>query len=881
MFHNHSFYSIQDAIVSPAAIAKKFQSFGLDFFSITDHGTVTAFPDAFAVAQQLGMQFIPGYEAYMQVREGFRYSEISKERAEVRKRQKNGPQLSPEELKIWQEKEHRHRKNHHLTLLAKNQKGLENIFNIVSNTEMYYKPITTFETLQKYSEGLICLSGCLGGELCHMIDIGEDQLAEELVIQYKNLFKDDYYIEIQYHEMPNEDELRIYRKCIELAKKYKIQMIGTNDSHYELPEDETYHQLYKAMCFSKDIDLQDNQDNNFHGTGYHIASPEELIERFSKVYDKKDVAEMFDYKKISSKCDKDIQIVSKFELPNADEMLLKKVEEGWEKYRKGTQYEEQSKERYEYEMSVITQKKFSQYFLNTLAIVDSAKKNGLWTGPGRGSAGGCEIVYLLGITDTDPLKYGLYFERFMNIDRNEMPDIDIDIESCGTLDENGEERSDIGNHGRDIIISDLMSTEHFQFWGKIQNVIKASKLVLFKKLCSSLGVEFKEANAFTTNDYSNTMFLLDEKPDIFEFAYLLRFAKVVLNVVDENGNTVERDLDEDAIKKRIEELQLQEEENKKINKDGLDDDEEIEINENLRDDGDSQLHLSDMNWDNVYRNMNIIFRLNGIPWGSSIHASGVILAEENQILPKVDGQVITFNGKSLEKMGYTKYDMLSLDTLDLLKAVFNKNDFHPDYKSEQFLSDRKVYDFIAEGKEIDFVFQLGGFTPCMMFQGVKDKSKIYSIEQLSEVSAINRPGPLGMNLHKKWIMIMNGEKYDISPEEKAMSKLLKNSFGETHSGLVIYQEDVMKLCSMGSGFSMVDSNNFRKAIGKKDKELMDSYHGPLVDNWKNREVYTFHDDETGEDKYYLPEDMVQLKNGKEMMAREIMELVESGKEVEI
>lgn len=754
--HSHSEYSTKDAISKVRDMALRQKQLGYDYFCITDHGSMAAFPDAFQVAKELDMKFIPGMEGYLtppeHLDEKIRVSECSQANKIIKqKRTSEEEKLAAREiLNKWDKVDAK--RNFHISLLCTSKKGLNNLFKIYNDGETYYKYRIPYDSIVSHKEDIIVLSGCFGGELVFYVKSKQYENAENLIKRYKEDFGDRYFIEIQNHGLsahPKEEdknylnELETYNKIIELANKHNVKMVATNDSHYTNEKDEKLHKMYKNICYHKTED-QKMGDQSFLGSGYHMTSKEELMQRFKDAGYKAN-QEMFETPDlIASWTDKNIDIeMSKF-LVDKNTELENIVWAAWEKKRKGTSYEERSKKRIEWELYVIKDRNFSNYFINMKKIVDRAYEKGVLMGPGRGSAVSSEINYMLDITMIDPLKYDLIFERFLNPFRTAMPDIDIDLES---------RLEPAGQLCSDMVMESLEDTYKFQ--GRVANVVGGSRLVLFKKLASYCGVIYAEANKFTTTDVSKQIFQEKEPPTEEEFS----------NLVQSIG---------------------------------------LEYTKN---------------WKEVYENIDVCYLLGGIPFGSSIHASGKIMTEEESLLPVNDRGVINFNMANLDMYDYVKFDLLSLDTLNPIKKIYG---IDLDWNDT---SCQEAWDILNEG-DTDYIFQFQGGIPKKM---LKD-AKITTIDQLAEITAINRPGPLALKLHEKWVDIQNGIE-EFEGEDLVLKNLLKEAFGDNHTGLVIYQEDVMKIFEVGSGFTLGEADNIRRAMGKKDESQMLSYKDQFVTNW--------------------------------------------------
>lgn len=758
--HQHSEFS-KDALSKVDAIADAHLEIGTKSFCITDHGTMSSFPTAFKVAKEKGMKFVPGIEIYLVPPEKYDSKFLGielKKNLDIAKLKKIDPEIKAQaKARVEEIQNTDGRRNFHMTLLAKSQEGLHNLFKIYTEGELYYTHRVFTESLIKHKKDVIVLSGCLGSELCYYVKTRKIDEAEALVQRYKKEFGENYYIEIMHHGVIDDKEQskgymgekEIYDTLIHLARKYGVKIIATNDGHYTCAEEAGLHSLYTKMIYNKKKAKEDedaSETKGDHGTGYFVASEEELSKRLiDNGYKEEDVKEMMEsVREIEASVEDGIDIQSPPSLIRMDQELMDKLMKSWERMRKGTEYELESLDRIKHEMNIIAEKNFSEYFINMDIIVQRAYDIGLLTGPGRGSAAGCEIAYLLGIHNTDPLKYGLIFERFLNPSRSTMPDIDLDIMS-----------KKAGDHrlGSEILTDSLKDV--FEFSGRINNVVRASTLTLFKQLSSYYRMNTQMVNKFTTSSLGKEMLAKKDTPSYKEFR-------------DTVGNVI---------------------------------------------------GFYDPNWDEVYRRLSMCYKLDKIAGGTSVHASGVIMTKKYIPLPVDSNGVIDFNGKSLESYNYLKYDLLSVENIDAIEYIYGLDiDWEDVY-------DEKVYDTICRG-ELDFVFQLSGPVPRRMILDGGARS----IEDLADISAINRPGPLNMGLNKKWVDIRNGV-YEPTPIERTIAGILKKAFGEKHSGLLIYQEDVMRLFVEAANFTLAESESVRRAMGKKDMELMHSFKQKFVENW--------------------------------------------------
>ena len=289
----------------------------------------------------------------------------------------------------------------------------------------YYKPRIDLEILEKYSEGLICLSACLAGSINQAILQDNMEKAREIAIWHKRVFGEDYYLEIQNNGLPK--QIMVNQKLIELSRELDIPLVATNDAHYLKKEDSYNHEI--LLCIQTGKKITDEDRMRFETNEFYIKSPEEMIEYFSNVPEA-----IENTVKIAEKCNFDFEFgVTK--LPNYDvpkeykthEAYFRKLCEDGIKERYGENPSDEIKTRVEYEMGIISKMGYVDYYLIVWDFIHYAKSVGIPVGPGRGSGAGSIVAYAIGITDIDPIKYNLLFERFLNPERISMPDFDVDF----------------------------------------------------------------------------------------------------------------------------------------------------------------------------------------------------------------------------------------------------------------------------------------------------------------------------------------------------------------------------------------------------------------------------------------------------------------------
>ena len=396
--HVHSEYSLLDGANRIKDLPVRAKELGMKSIAITDHGVMYGVIDFYKACKKEGIKPIIGCEVYVAPR-----SRFDKE-----------PNID--------------NKYNHLILLAKNNLGYKNLCKLVSAgfTEgYYYKPRIDLEILEKYHEGLIALSGCLAGALSTSILDGNYEQAEKMAKWHKELFKDDYYIEIQANRL--KEQALVNQKLVELSRKLEIPFVITNDAHYLKKEDSYNHEV--LLCVQTGKKMTDTDRMRFETDDFYIKSPEEIEEFFPNLKEG-----MENTVEIAEKCNVEFEfghtILPNYDVPeeyNSHFDYLKKLCNDGINKRYGENITEEIKKRMEYELSVIEKMGYVDYFLIVWDFIHYAKSNGISVGPGRGSGAGSIVAYAIEITDIDPIKYNLLFERFLNPERISMPDFDVDF----------------------------------------------------------------------------------------------------------------------------------------------------------------------------------------------------------------------------------------------------------------------------------------------------------------------------------------------------------------------------------------------------------------------------------------------------------------------
>ncbi len=390
--HVHSHFSLLDGLAKIDQLIAKTKEYGMDALALTDHGNLYGAVEFYKKATKAGVKPIIGVETYIAP-----YGHLNKR-----------PKMDE--------------KRFHQVLIAKNETGWKNLIELVTIANLegfYYKPRIDKELLQKHHEGLICLSGCFSGEVPKLIAAKNFAEAESVAKWYKDLFGDDYYIELQPHDQD------IHASLIALAKKLDIDIVATQDAHYVDKSDKTAHEILLAVQTNSKLDDEDRL--SLKKFDVSLLSPEEMAENFKHAPEA-----ISNTAVIADKCDWKLEMgklhLPKFPVP--DGKTAKAYIDELVKERAGQHYPEMTPEvkaRIDMELGVIEKTGFADYFLIVQDYVNWAKNHGIVVGPGRGSAAGSIVSYILGITTLDPLKYDLLFERFLNPDRIQAPDIDVDF----------------------------------------------------------------------------------------------------------------------------------------------------------------------------------------------------------------------------------------------------------------------------------------------------------------------------------------------------------------------------------------------------------------------------------------------------------------------
>ncbi|MBN1498540.1 MAG: DNA polymerase III subunit alpha [Spirochaetes bacterium] len=483
--HNHTHYSTLDGAVTVDNLISRAIEFGMDAIAITDHGNMCGAIDFYTTAKKKGIKPILGQEFY----------------------------VAPDNLKNRNYPKGQHT-NYHLVLLAENNTGYNNLMKLSSIAYLdgfYYKPRIDFDTLKDHAEGLIASTACLGGEIPHLILNNRMHDAAHVTAQYKELFGPDrFFLELQDHGMP--EQKIVNQGLLKLSDEFNLPIIATNDIHYLNRDDAYAHEI--LLCVQTGKTMSNDQRMKFISDQFYLKSAQEMEKIFADFPDA-----IFNTSKIAEMCNVELNlghpVLPEFTVPEGhtlDSYFTEITYKGAAK-RFGEPLPSEVKERIEYELSVVQKMGFSGYFLIVWDFIEYAKSQGIPVGPGRGSAAGSIIAYCLGITELNPLNYNLIFERFLNPDRNEMPDIDIDF--CG------ERRDDVIDYVRkkygDDHVSQIMAFNTM-----------ASKAAL-KDVARALELPFTEANLLTKFVVEKTIQeSIEKSPELKEFQNSNEKNKIIL-----------------------------------------------------------------------------------------------------------------------------------------------------------------------------------------------------------------------------------------------------------------------------------------------------------------------------------------------------------------
>ncbi len=688
--HNHTQYSLLDGLTKVPALVDYVKESGMTAVAQTDHGTLSGAIEFYKAATEKGVKPIIGMETYVAAR-----TMADKE---------------PGKDKTY----------YHLILLAMNNTGYQNLMRLstIANMEgFYYKPRVDHVVLEKYNEGIIVLSGCIGGEVADAIRQGQYDKAKEIAAWYKKTFGDRYYIEIQDHGHPDhpskwDEQVEVNKQLIKLAEELDIPCTVTCDAHYLSHDDQTAHEI--LLCVQTGSFLSDEKRMSLANFELHVTEPSEIIARWGK--DHPDF--ITNTRAIADRCELEIELgkilIPKFPVPEGETektYLDKLVYQGLAERYLGMDREkaaamsieeikvalpDEPRERTEYELRVIDGMGFNGYMLIVQDFINWGKDQGIIFGPGRGSAAGSIIAYTLRITDLDPLEHGLLFERFLNPDRISMPDIDVDIQ-------------------------DTRRDEVIEFCSQKYGSDRVSNIVTFGKMAARAAVR----------DVARVLQVPYAEAD--------RLAKMIPAPVQGRHIPLKKSVEDDPDLKR-----------------------EYENNETAQ------------------QVIDLAIALEGTVRSHGVHACGVVIAPDELVkyvpLEMAQKGVVTtqFSMGQIEELGLLKMDFLGLSNLTIIKNTLRiiKRVYGKDIDLATIpMDDQATFDLLGRGDTTGvFQFESSGMKRYLR------ELKPTEFNDVIAMGALYRPGPLSAGLTDSFIKRKNGLE-PVSYAHPLMEPALANTFG--------------------------------------------------------------------------------------------------------
>ncbi len=733
--HNHSDYSLLDGASQLPLMVKRAKELEMPALALTDHGVMYGSIELLKLCEAEGIKPIIGNEMY------------------IINGSIDDPQLKKE-------------KRYHLVVLAKNITGYKNLVKLTTISHLrgmrgrgiFSRPCIDKELLKKYSEGLIISTACLGGEIPQAILRGRTDVARNIANWYKDVFNDDFYLEIQDHGSIEDRIVNI--EITRIASDLNINIVATNDAHYISRNDVEAHDALICVLTGKLI--SDQKRLRYTGTEY-IKSESEMMNLFVDHLDEHVVRNAVQNTfKLSEKIEKYPLIGSykmpKFPIPDGSDPIsyLREVSEISLVERLSLDnFKEVSKvykERLDYELDVISEMGFPTYFLVVWDYIRFARKAQIPVGPGRGSAAGSLVAYALRITNIDPVLNGLIFERFLNPERKSMPDIDTDF--C--IERRGE-------------VIDYVTSKYGE--DKVAQIITFNRMTskaVLKDVARVLDIPYGDADKL-----AKLIPVVRGKPSKLS------------EMIDKNSPNPEfRD---------------------KYQKDPL-----------------------------VKKWIDMAMRIEGTNKTYGVHAAGVVISAESldQIVPlqrNNEGQIITqYFMEDIESLGLLKMDFLGLKnltmiekTIKLVESSIGKT-IDPDHLPER---DQKTFDLLSRG-DLEGIFQLESSGMRQIVRELRPSS----LEDISSILALYRPGPLDAGLIPKFINRKHGKESIDFPHES-----LEPILSETY-GIMVYQEQIMKIAQDLAGYSLGEADLLRRAMGKKKVSEMQKHRKIFIEGASIRGV---------------------------------------------
>jgi len=730
--HLHTEYSLLDGAIKIDELVRAAVNYRLPALAITDHGNIFGAVEFYQKVSKAGIKPIIGCEVYVAPESRFKKARgvsVTKASSEDTGKQDNA---------------------YHLILLARDISGYRNLMRLISLAHLegfYYKPRIDNELLEQYSGGLIALSSCMKGEIPSLLLKGDVDSARRRALFYKNLFgPENFYLELQANGIPEQQELN--KKLYELAEEIHLGVVATNDCHYLRKEDAKAHEI--LLCIQTNKTIKDNDRMRFQTDEFYFKSPEEMREEFAHLPEA-----ISNTVVIAERCNLTLEIgkalLPEFITPDGsqpEEFLERIAVDGLKRRFSNAQVPEAYRLRLKEELNMIRKMGYSSYFLIVWDFIRFARERGIPVGPGRGSAAGSLVAWALRITEIDPIRYNLLFERFLNPERVSMPDIDVDF--C--------------RDRREEVIQYVQQKYGADHVAQIITFGTMAARAVVRDVGRVLGMPYQEVD---------------------------RIAKLIPVSVTKEIN---------------------------LNK-------AIEITPPLKEAYENNPQIKEL--------LDIAKRLEGLARHASVHAAGVVIAPapltEYTALykgSKGDETITTqFDLESIEKIGLLKFDFLGLDTLTIINSTIRYiREREGDFDINNIpLDDRQTYKLLSSGRTAG-VFQLES-------SGMRElliKMEPDRFDDLIALVALYRPGPLGSGMVDDFIKRKKGlVPVTYSPPE------LKDILEETY-GVILYQEQVMRISNRIAGFTMGQADILRRAISKKDPLLMEELKTKFINGATQR-----------------------------------------------
>lgn len=707
--HTHSDLSLKDGAQTIKQIVSKAKKLGMPAVALTDHGSAAGLLSLWEECKKAEIKPLLGNEFY----------------------------VAPTSRLIHKQLDN-YKRAYHLTVLAKNNEGLKNIFRLTSRSwqEGLFggRPRIDEELLKEYSDGLLVLSGCSSGKLSTFLMEERWEEAKENLEFLKDTFKDDFYIEMQNHGIHWQPKLNTLLATI--AEKYSLPIVATQDSHYQEKEDADLHANIVSLSMG---------DMRFETDQVWFKTREEMEKMFPDNFAPLDITN-----DIADKCnvnwDYSKTIWPVYDLPEErtpQDELRELTYKGFQRlFPNPTQ---EYKDRLEYELETIVDMGFSTYFLIVQDFINWSETQGMIASPGRGSSASSLVCYSLGITRIDPIRYKLPFSRFLGKHRISLPDVDVDIDKS--------KRNQVLTY-----VSEKYGADKFAQIATYSEFKPKGSLRSFAR----------------TNKYS---------PSVGD--YLAKMVPAAIAGKEQKWSDI-KNINPELFKTDYPEV------------------------------------------------ISLAQKAEGLKFQVGLHAAGVVIADKpiNEVVPLFIGKggetAAQFDKKEVEKIGLVKFDFLGLKTLTVLRDTVELIEKRTKVKISLHDiedGDKEAYKLFQTG-DLDGIFQ---FETSSAFKDFCIRVRPTKLEDLSIITAVQRPGPMSMKVHEMYVERKQGKEYEVSIPK------LKDVLSDT-LGLIIFQEDVIRICVELAGYTDGEGDLMRRAIGKKDEVLMAAEKEKFINGCVNNNI---------------------------------------------